>query len=424
MNQIWKPIQEKYKIYEDIAEKLSDIELYNLITKKVRMVFYQYPKSNLNLLSTCGCSHFYNNGSFAGCSMCNYHCNDIEGAASLRVLRHKNVNLYAKIVKESFLNVRGYINEQMGDELVTGHDIFCDEEFPEQVMQNLFSIDPIYKVRPFIFSFEARANNFTYKKMKSIIENVGKGRIVAECGVETSNEWLRNHWLNKNIKNEDIDNAMALCKEFSVRFKADVIFGLPGLSEQNSIDVFCDTIKWLCLKNCDYITILPLNRKKYTFQQYIYNALSDNKKLIKHGISYKQHTGLPWLYSFVKALVKCFDEIEGVEKKISIGQYSTNLNSVESELAYNEDPDCVCIDSFRQTMILFNETKDKKLIYNLWEKMRQDTCYSFYQDILELQQQVSGVASNIHLVGEEVVKSLFPNNSVLLNQFYKELEQL
>lgn len=257
--------------------------------------------------------------------------------------------------------------------------------------------------------------------MKRLIDLIGKGRLVIEIGVEVSREWIRNHWLNKNIRDNQILKTIQLCHQYHVKLKADVIFGLPGFTEQNSIGCFVDTIGWLHDVGCDYIAVMPLNRKEFTLQGCIYDKLRDHPRLTACGIAQAEHTGLPWIFSFIEALAMCFERFQGIEKKIGIGQYNLTQNSVQNTLFYNESSLCGCVEETRCAIENYNQRKDGSFILDLHQRRHQDPCYPSYQRLLQKQEKITNVLENCRIIGDELLKELNLNDPVLLHEWSQEI---
>ena len=88
----------------------------------------------------------------------------------------------------------------------------------------LFVANKLFVEQPFSYIFETRASSITSEKLNMLKKYLPpNSRAIIEFGVETSNEWIRNHWLNKNISNEQICNAIELVRSFGYKSSADVL---------------------------------------------------------------------------------------------------------------------------------------------------------------------------------------------------------
>lgn len=420
--EIWREYRESYDIYYNKASVLTDKEIYQLL-QNIEMVHYQYPRVNMSCLSTCGCEHFYNKGRFTGCSMCNYHSYSIEGSAYLRVLREKNPSLYSDVVKKSFINARGIVKEQLGMEFISGYSFLSDIEFPEELYNKLFLIDPVFHKRPFIYTFETRLDSITEDKIQMITNKLGKGRIIVQSGIEVKDEWIRNHWINKKINDQDIVQSIKILHDNRIKFKGEMIFGIPGFTETNSIHEFVNTVLWMDEIGCDYIAVMPLNRKQFTLQNFIHKHLKDDPYMIEVGLADGEHTGLPWMISLIKGLCLCFDHNPKVAKKIGFGQYDISLNSINNELGYNYDNKCKCLEEIKNTLIEFNITNNAEIIYKLYNKLECDTCFSYYAELLKKQSKIGDSYANMKLLANRITKIIWNNDNTQIHKFYEEMKQ-
>jgi len=422
MKKIWEGASKEYESVYNEALKMDTNELFNIIGD-IQMGFYQYPKVNMSLLATSGCAYHIRNGSLSGCSMCDYHSSAIDGAAVMAALRQKDTRMYAKIVRKSFQNIRGDITDQTGNEVITGHDCFSEEEFPEEVYEELLGENGPFKVRPFRYGFEVRASNVTAEKLNRLKKYTGKGRVMLEMGVEVGNEWVRNNWINKNVTNNQIVKAVELIHEAGFKVTTDVLLGVPGLTEKQSIEVFVDTIGWLSAIGVDRYTVLPLNRKKNTIHGFIYRELKNNSRLENIGVAQQEHTGLPWLFTAIEALCEAIRKIPDFSRRLTLAQYSETQNLVGNELAYNKKLDCECFLKIFKCMEEFTNTGDVTLITEMGNSMKKDPCYEDYLMLVEKQKNAGDIPETLNVIGEEIAKVIWPEDwQNKINGFRKELE--
>ena len=182
------------------------------------------------------------------------------------------------------------------------------------------------------------------------------------------------------------------------------------------------TVEWLHQIGSDYITVMPLNRKAYTLHNFIYERLQANERLKSMGIVQGEHTGLPWLFSLIEGLNKCFAIDDFIAKKIGIGQYDSSLNSVDNVLGYNQDKNCECIIEVRDAIKEFNKSKDYRIVKDLSERMSYDPCYLGYQELARKQEIVKDVRENCQVIGEEIIKMLYPTTmDEIINEWKLEI---
>lgn len=419
MQEIWKPTSriylEKYKEYE----QMDTNDLVNYLDK-AEMMLTSYPYCNLNMLLTAGCSHHVRKGNMSGCSMCNYQINHIDALVALNVLRNRDVLKYVDIVIKSFTNRRGEITQQMYSEVVTGYNIFDSFECPELLIEKIFGEASPYKVRPFRYVVEARANDVTKENVAMLRRLIPKGRIEIEIGIETEDDWLRNHWLNKNVTNNEIKNAVQIMSEYKVPVMADIILGIPGLTEMQGIDICCKTIDWLEELGVENYTILPLNRRSNTLQDYLYKFLSDDDDLKQVGLVNGEHTGITWLFTLVEFLIRQYSTNPKRMKKISVVQYDSRSYSKWNATTYNYDRNCVCHKELVELLDNYVVSRDMTDLIYYQKKMVLDPCYQEYQCLLKRQSNLT-VTETMCLVAEKVAGMMFANQKEKIIQFQEEL---
>lgn len=284
LEHLWKPVRQEYEAAYKLAMERPAEEIFRVYADS-KMKYYQYPGVNMNMLPTCGCSHRYDGKRMSGCSMCNYHSEFAKAQGGLRALREKNADIYAQLIRQVFSNGRGERPEPNVCELLTGYNTFDTVEVPEEMFEQLYDVEKLFSARPFKIIVEVRANDVTEEKLLLLKKYVPKRtRVSIEMGVETGNDWFRNHWINKNTTNEEIEGAIHKIHEAGYKVNCDILLGLPGLTEELSIQLFEETVFWLDSVGADEIIVAPLNRKKYTFQGYLYEEMQKNKLLQDAGV--------------------------------------------------------------------------------------------------------------------------------------------
>ena len=208
VEKIWEDKSKEYYSSFNDAMDISEHDLYeSLCNEKTSLI--KYEKSNMNIYPTCGCNHRISDGKkLSGCSMCDYHSNDIEVSAKFSALRKKNAELYSKAIRKSIEKAREKAEPMPIEEWMGADNCCCNEECPEVLYQEIFNADGPLKKRPFRYIFEARASSITYNKLMTIKKYTGKAKVKIDLGTEVGNEWIRNYWLNKNITNKEIENAI------------------------------------------------------------------------------------------------------------------------------------------------------------------------------------------------------------------------
>lgn len=407
MTKIWEPTSKIYKDSYQEALELSLEELYENL-KNVEMPYYQHDMSKLSNLITSGCSHHIRRGNLSGCSMCNLHSEEHKVEAMMQALKEKDIKMYCKVIRDTFENSRGIVDTRSLQEFIFSHNFLNKNEIPDKALEELFGTSGVFKRRPMKYEFETSAKSVTSERLNTLEKYIGKNGIWIRIGVECSNEWIRNHWINKEITDEDIKSAIEACHKIGYKVTANMIMGIPGLTEENSLKVFKDTIKWLENLKIDMYTCSVLDRKDTTLQGYLYNKLNSNERLEHIGIIQGEHTGLPWLFTFLRGLYWGLKEIPNFKNKITLGQFQPKYITGNHTMAYNYKVSCECQKKIFDTLRTFAFDRNVKKIEGIMQWIEQDPCYEKYMKLLEKQKGAGGVAENIIAVGEEMAKILWP----------------
>ena len=409
MSEIWKPVSQSYKKAYANACKMDAKEIFEQLKDfKMSIIDYPSPYPKMNLLATTGCHHAIKDGNLSGCSMCNDSISRMSDSfAIVNALRHKDVGLYAKFVRASFENKRGIIKEQTGTEVVTGCDCLNETEFPEEVYNELFGKNGVFQVRPFRYSFEIRADSITKDKLDMMLRYIGKGRTFIEIGVEVSDEWIRNHWINKNVTDNQIETAIHLIKEAGCKVNANLLTGVPGLTEEQSMHLFLKSVEKLMQMKVDRITFHPLNRKAYTLHNFIYEQLSDNARLADIGIAQGEHTGLPWMFTMIESMARAFEMSPFLIRNFGVGQF--NIFGGSDVLAYNQYRNCECNTHLFDVIDSAMKTLDIGELMKARDTMKKDKCYENYLMLLEKQKKAGSIKNTLDVLGEEIIKKIWPD---------------
>ena len=268
LQHIWK---EETKEYFDELDRIRDIPVDILFAQCKRDVMelndescFQTDLHILTVLETNGCSHQFNNRGVGGCSFCDWDSPRVKQLARLKRLSQLEPSKYAEIIRYSFLEERGEKCKPYLVEQLSVHNIFDKNQFPDEAFELMFNKECIYKKTPEIGIISARADYVT-GDLVCRWKSVFKKSLTIGIGVECGNDWIRNYWLNKNISNRQIYQAAEIIKENNAKICANILLGMPGLSERVSLGVFFDTCEFLLREvKVDYILISPLINKRRT----------------------------------------------------------------------------------------------------------------------------------------------------------------
>lgn len=424
MEYLWADKRGEYYKMLELVKHLSEDELFE-IAKQKKMPMYSYPGTKLNLLPCSICTYRLKNN-FSGCSMCDYENEDIKHKAIMTVLKEKNNILYSKAIVQNFINTRGYGSHPEVFELISSYDSFNDEEFPEELYRELFNYNNLFSKPPFCYIFETRASSISIEKLQLLKEYLpNNSRVIIEFGVEVCNEWIRNHWLNKSISNAQIINAIDLIHEMGYKSSADVLIGIPGFTEKQSMRCFYDTVLWLDKIGIDQIIALPLNRKDNTLQGALYTYLKDDPFLNEVGIAQQEHTGIPWLTSVVCALNDVLKQNPHIGQKLSMAQIYPYQNSVKNVTAYNKNT-CNCNTVLTDVLTSYQKNKNSNIISDavVFAMSDKHRCSNEYKYLLQKQSDLT-IAYTMKLIVDRLLLHFLPDSYESKSRcFANELEML
>lgn len=237
------------------------------------------------ILRTKGCSWAL--GEYGGCSMCGY----IQDSTIEKIDQIHIINQIDYAFREN-------INEISSDEadfilkIFNSGSFFDDDEISEEVREYLYKkIANIPKIKEVVL--ESRVDYITNNKLKKMKEVLKNKHVEVAIGLETTNDYIRNKYINKGLSFKDFLNAVQLCKENNVGIRAYLLFKPPFLNEQTAIEDCVNSIHTLAKLKIDTISINPLNIQKDSLVEYLY---------------YQNRYRPPWFYSLFKCiLIACKD---------------------------------------------------------------------------------------------------------------------
>lgn len=317
---------EEYKRLSEQLRMLSAEELYKKVITHIKRKSGRY-KTELvdgimftNLL-TSGCPRWVQNGQVTGCSFCNYVHELMPQITMMSVLKEKSRHYYDEAVVQSFILLRVNNKTNAAVEGITGFDNFNTDEVPESVLESISEIiEANDHIKPFQYIFESRASSISLEKLTGW-KNKIKRRASIELGIETSDEWLRNHWFNKDISNKQVEEAVISIKKVGWKTSGNILLGIPGLTVDQSVSSFFASVKWLKQLNFDHIIFSPLTRKVNTLQDILYR-LKDKKRLRDMGIVYGEQTGNLPVTVLMEVIIRMEEENSRLFKDIFISPIS------------------------------------------------------------------------------------------------------
>ena len=267
ISELWKQQYLDYKEERERVDGMTEEELVMLCRQDIIELNEKPYCTNMHTLSimeTIGCQHQIKADKIAGCSFCNWDSSRMKEIAHLAKLREKNVKLYADTIKFSFQRIRGENCTATLIEQMSVHDILNEKQYPQEAFHIMFKESGVYRNTPQIGIISARADSVTAEKVKMWRTGLKRSLTIGR-GVECGNEFLRNHWLNKKITNENLKNATDIIHKEGGKVCANILLGLPGLSEDIALPLFLDTCQYVLNElQVDYVLISPLINKENT----------------------------------------------------------------------------------------------------------------------------------------------------------------
>lgn len=118
--------------------------------------------------------------------------------------------------------------------------------------------------------FETHYSTITSQKLELIRQVLGDRNITFEFGLETSNEYIREHCLLKYINNKKFIEIVDLVHSFNMKVIANIIVGIPFLSDEKQIKDAVESIEWCFINSIDEVDLFPMNIRPYTLLKELY----------------------------------------------------------------------------------------------------------------------------------------------------------
>lgn len=220
---------------------------------------YRIERANGGLLCdlwflTVGCIH----DAQGGCVMCNY------GKGSGAVHWDKILNELKKIVER--------LPWKFEDFLLTPSGSMLDErEVSKSMREDLCGILKGIKTKRFII--ESRADTISAEGLDFVKKAVPDAEKYIEIGVESSDNWILKHCINKNTTYEMFQEAVRKIHDAGMYVTANVGLGYPFMSEKAAVINTVRSIKDVLNDGADSVVLFPYHIKKSTLLQ----VLSENR---------------------------------------------------------------------------------------------------------------------------------------------------
>ncbi len=256
--------------------------------------------------------------------------------------RDTSPNVGARELEEQFR----FALEKLGDakmvKIFTSGSFLDPEEIPEEFRR--FVYDSLEgKIERLVV--ESRPE-FVSEEVAEELSSLGF-EVEVGIGLETADDFVREHCINKGFKFEDFEKASKILRSHGVRVKAYLLLKPPFLSEREAVeDVLksMDAVKGLA----DVVSVNPTNVQKNTYVEMLW----------RRGLFRP-----PWLWSAVEVLRKA--KMETICDPVAYGKSRGphNCGRCDSEVAkairefsLTQDPsvfdslDCKCLGLWEKVM--------------------------------------------------------------------------
>ena len=219
---------------------------------------YRIERANGGLLCdlwflTVGCIH----DAQGGCVMCNY------GKGSGAVNWDKILSELKRIVER--------LPWKFEDFLLTPSGSMLDErEVSKSMREDLCRILQGIKTKRFII--ESRADTISAEGLDFVKKAVPDAEKYIEIGVESSENWILKHCINKNTTYEMFQEAVRKIHDAGMYVTANIGLGYPFMSEKAAVSHTVRSIKDVLNDGADSVVLFPYHIKKGT----LLHVLSEN----------------------------------------------------------------------------------------------------------------------------------------------------
>ncbi|MHA2182618.1 MAG: archaeosine biosynthesis radical SAM protein RaSEA [Promethearchaeota archaeon] len=237
------------------------------------------------ILRTKGCS--WSLGESGGCTMCGYIQDaNIENVNSENIIKQFNYAFNSKI-KEIISD-----EDNFSLKVFNSGSFFDENEISNDARLRIYEkIEELDKIKEVVI--ESRVEYITSERLAELKANLKNKHIEIAIGVETVDDYIRNHYINKGMLFNDFKTVLNMCKENHIGVKTYLLLKPPFLNEQGAIDDCISSINSLINLGVSTISINPVNIQKGTLVENLY---------------LQNRYRPPWYYSLFKVLKKSLNK--------------------------------------------------------------------------------------------------------------------
>lgn len=405
MAKIWSENYQNFMIEMNNAGRLDINELKKqcmLDIDKLNEKKFCSDNHTLTIIETMGCQHQFKNDCISGCTFCDWDSSRIPEIARMHALYDMDVDAYADVVKYSFQKIRGKNCTPSLIEQISIHDALDQKQFPIEAFDKLFGDSTTYSTKPNIGIISARASSVTYDGVMRW-KNVFKRGLTIGIGIEVGNEWIRNHWLNKDITNNQIENAVKIIHKCGAKVCANIILGVSGIGAKNSLKIFWDTCRYVLSIGVDYILISPLVIKPKSLG----NILRSNKV--------NEHYSLPVVLT--DSLIGIIDRFPN-----DIPKFTFSPDNFEVVISMANGIERKMLESVYNLIDNMGKVYTTRKLNDFKEFDKTIINSNYYNENKELMQSEKSIIEELKSAAYILSNTLW-NNEKMYNLFLKELDK-
>jgi len=194
---------------------------------------------------TQGCK--YTKGKNGGCLMCDYSSSKQENVDKMKQYILEGLR---KIDNPKFI-------------LLNSSGSFLDDnEVPREVRITIYK--ELSKYLDLEIILETLLETVDNKKLEEIREILKYQILDIEFGIESMDNRILKYCINKNIDIKTLPDKIDLIKKYDMNAVANIIVGIPFISEKENIEMALKSIYKLFDTGIDYVVLFPINIKPFT----------------------------------------------------------------------------------------------------------------------------------------------------------------
>ena len=213
-----------------------------------------------------------------GCHMCGFKHETKKYTLGLRFPPF----VFMKIFEDGYEMIKENNPELLA--IFNGGSFLNDAEIPASAQINICErIKRINSIKKLLL--ETRPEYITTKKIKALISNLGKKKLIVAIGLECASDEIREKSINKGFTRKDYERAINLSKDAGAEVLTYVFLKPLYLSEKKAIEEAVESARYAFLKGSDYV---------------VFNAALVQKGTKMEELYKKGEFRPPWLWSVIE----------------------------------------------------------------------------------------------------------------------------